>query len=266
MSKFSGSARRRVGRLVVAAAAVALTAGAVPTAQAAGTADPEVAAALQRIADASGSIADCKLVYERDPALSEQIPCPWVNMGADGPEVAYQTLNYNILPDGTYDNLDDVTMNSTETKALVSSWTNGGNTSTGDLVEVPEEGASGGTGFSTRVAAGRWKLAKVTETNYSYLGSVIYRYVHYANFKYAGGKVTAWGTRGDYLSNESSVVDDQGRIANTATKLSASTAYSYMKHKIALVAPVYGTYAYNYPWVKIKMTGSGATSFTGAAL
>ncbi|MGW4699428.1 hypothetical protein [Streptomyces sp. NPDC004285] len=251
---------------MIAAVAAGLTVGLMPAAHAAEQPDPEVAAALQRIADASGDINDCKLVYERDPALSAQIPCPWVKEGPDGPEVAIQTLNYNIRPDGVYENLDDLSMDSAETKAVISSWTSGGNTSMNDLVEVPEETPVGGAGVAPMVASGTWRLAKVTETNYSYLGNVIYRYVHYANFKYSGGKVTAWGTRGDYLSNEASTVDDQGRIANTATKLSASTAYSYMKHKVALVAPLYGTYAINYPWVKIKMTGYGATSFTGAAL
>ncbi|MFE7549099.1 hypothetical protein [Streptomyces gardneri] len=263
------NSRRRLGRFAVAAIVSALAATAIPSANAVtAAADPEISAALQRIADQTGSIADCQLIHDRDPALSETVPCPWIVEGTDGTAaVNVQQLNYGIGTNGDYYNEDDMSMSSEETQQLIADWT-GGDTSRSDLVEVPEVpegGAASAPAMAPMAATGTWKLSKVTYTNYSYLGSVIYRYVHYANFKYSGGKVIAWGSRGDYLTNESSVVDIQERVSNTATRLPASTAYSYMKRKVALVAPVYGTYAINYPRVQIKMTGYGATSFTGSA-
>jgi hypothetical protein len=220
------------------------------------------------MADRTGSIDDCALVHQRDPALSETVPCPWVTEGEDGFSTQIKYLNYSILPDGRYENLDDLSMESADTKALVQSWA-GGDSSNTDLVQIPAEQEGTTTTSSpakatasgpdrapaAAAASGTWRMAKVTVTNYS----------HYANYQYNGSKVVAWGSRGDYTSNESSVVDVRERMSNTRTALPASPAYTYMKRKIALTAPVYGEYSINYPWIRIRLNGNGTTSFTYAA-
>ncbi|MFD5894113.1 hypothetical protein [Streptomyces sp. NPDC060366] len=239
------------------------------------TDEADVAAALSRMSAGTNTQADCDLVAQNAPEIAATVPCivngnQVFKLGSQplDPKEESAVLDYRINALGEYE-IPDTLLTADEAKAVVLDFIGGGDASNADEVIVPEEpegGLSSPEEFSTRAATGTWRATHVTYTNYSYTGSVIYKYHHKANFQYSGGKVRAWGSRSDYTSNESSVVDVQNRLTNTKTSLPASTAYSTMKRKIVLKVPIYGEYASNYPWIKIKMTGSGGTSFTGAAL
>lgn len=243
--------------------AVAALSATIPAAHAAETPDPAVAAALQRIQNGTWTNADAELIAGI-PELAATTPDPRVE-----PRTTVEEIEYVILPDGTMEStatsgLSDADAAAAETsdglKRLLGA--DRGDSSVGDVVEVPEETAA--SGASVRAAAGRWKWTHVTVTNYSYMGSVIYKYHHKARFKYDGSKVTAWGERSDYTSNEQDVVQVGERMRNEKSRVPAASATSLMKRRIDLCAPVYGCYATNYPWSKIKVKGNGGTSFTSS--
>jgi hypothetical protein len=52
----------------------------------------------------------------------------------------------------------------------------------------------------------------------------IYKYHHKARFKYNGPKVTAWGSRSDYTSNEQDVVQVGERMRNEKSRVPATSA------------------------------------------
>ncbi|MFG2437861.1 hypothetical protein [Streptomyces sp. NPDC048508] len=106
---------------------------------------------------------------------------------------------------------------------------------------------------------------KVTYTHKSLVGSTIYKYVHKVHFQYGGGKVRAWGSRSDDTTNEQDVVNVHDRTANSKSGVPATAATSYMKRHITLDLPLYGTYAHLYPWIKIKVKGTGGYSYSGSS-
>ncbi|MEV3973918.1 hypothetical protein AB0K68_38275 [Streptomyces sp. NPDC050698] len=262
---FSPSLRKNVVKSAVVLSAVAALSTTAPAAHAAESPDPAVVAALQRIENGTWTNADAELIGSV-PQLAATTPDPRV-----APKTTVEEIEYVILPDGTLEST--ATTGLTDADAAAAGTSNGlkrlladqGDSSASDVVELPEEPeASAAASAGLRAAAGRWKWTHVTVTNYSYMGKVIYKYHHKARFRYDGSKVTAWGSRSDYTSNEQDVVQVGDRMRNEKSRVPAKSATSLMKRRIDLCAPVYGCYATNYPWSKIKVKGSGGTSFTSS--
>lgn len=260
----SRSFRKNFVKSAVLFSALAALSATAPAAHAAETPDPAVAAALQRIQNGTWTNADAELIGSV-PELAATTPDPRV-----APQTAVEEIEYVVLPDGTVEATATAGLSSADAAAAQTSaglkklLGPQGDSTVGDAVEVPEEPEAVASTAGVRAAAGRWKWAHVTVTNRSYLGSVIYKYHHKAHFKYDGSKVTAWGSRSDYTSNEQDVVQVGDRARNEKSRVPAKSATSLMKRRIDLCAPVYGCYATNYPWSKIKVKGSGGTSFTSS--
>ncbi|WP_307625017.1 hypothetical protein [Streptomyces turgidiscabies] len=250
--------------LVSAVAALSVTA---PSAHAAGTPDPAVVAALQRIQNGTWTNADAELI-RGVPELAATTPDPRV-----APTVTVEEIQYVVLPDGTMESTSTTGLSDADAAAAGTSDglrqlvtpESGADTSVGDLVELPEEGTSStAPARGVRAASGKWKWSHVTVTAHSYFGTVIYKWHRKAQFRYDGSKVTQWGSRSDSTSNEQDVVQVGARLENQKSRVPASSATSFMKRRIDLCAPAYGCYATNYPWAKIKMKGNGTTSFTSS--
>ncbi|MEV5434827.1 hypothetical protein AB0K80_02160 [Streptomyces sp. NPDC052682] len=261
----SRSLRNNLVKSAVVLSAVAALSATAPAAHAAGTPDPAVVAALQRIQNGTWTDADAQLIGSI-PELAATTPDPRV-----APKTTVEEIEYVVLPDGTMQTTGTAGLSSAD--AATAGTSNGlkkllsadaGDTSVDDVVEVPEETEAAASTAGVRAAGGRWKWTHVTVTNYSYMGKVIYKYHHKAQFKYDGSKVTAWANRSDYTSNEQDVVQVGERMRNEKSKVPAKSATSLMKRRIDLCAPVYGCYATNYPWSKIKVKGTGGTSFTSS--
>lgn len=268
MSNFLGqSLAGKAAKVGVIVSAVAVMGVVAPSAHADNAPDPAVTAALQRIQDGTWTDADAELIAGI-PELAATTADPRV-----APKTTVEEIDYVVLPDGTMESVGTTGLNDADAQAAETesglrkliAVTPGADTSVTDVQELPAEPDDGtNSAFSARVASGKWKWSHVTVTNYSYLGSVIYKYHHKAQFKYNGSKVTAWGSRYDYTSNEQDVVQVGDRMANQKSAVPATSATSYMKRRIDLCAPVYGCYATNYPWSKIKVRGTGKTSFTSS--
>lgn len=260
----SRTIRSGFARSAMVLTAVAALSATVPSAHAAEDPDPAVVAALQRIQNGTWTNADAELIA-RTPELANTTSDPRVE-----PKTTVASIEYVILPDGTLESTATTGLSDADAAQAQTSdglqgllGANRGDTSVGDVVEVPEESATSAMSTrSVRATSGRWKWTHVTVTNYSYSGGVIYKYHHKARFRYDGTKVTQWGERSDYTSEEQDVVQVGERQRNEKSSVPAASATSLMKRRIDLCAPVYGCYATNYPWSKIKVKGTGATSFT----
>lgn len=267
MSTFQSPVIGKLAKAAIVVSAVASMGIVVPTAYADDVANPAVVAALQRVQDGTWTEADAELIGSV-PELAAAMPDPRVE-----PTVTVEEIEYVVLSDGTMEttatsgltDADAATAATPEGLESLIATTPGADASVTDLEELPaEEDDSTDSGVSTLAAAGKWKWTHVWVTNYSYLGNVIYKYHQKAHFKYDGSKVTAWGKRYDYPSNEQDVVNVGDRIVNQKSGVPAKTATSFMKRQFQLCLPVYGCYATNYPWSKIKVKGTGATSFTSS--
>ncbi|MFD5554560.1 hypothetical protein ACFWIA_12050 [Streptomyces sp. NPDC127068] len=263
------SVSKGTGTLLALATAASVLVAIAPEARASAAPDPAVVQALQRLGNGTWSNADVELIAS-NPALADKVPDPRVPAAVDAEEIEYE-----VFDDGTMQAISTTGLSQAdESKAWdavrlpdLIKGPKGQDVSEADEVEVPEEtdpvsavAAGDARAANVEAAAGRWKTKRVSITHKSLLGTTLYKYHHRARFKYNGSKVTAWGARSDYTSNENGFVQVGNRTRNEKTRLPAASAHSLMKRRIDLCMPVYGCYDTLYPWIKIKMKGSGATS------
>lgn len=140
----------------------------------------------------------------------------------------------------------------------------------GDPTDQPgaaERVPDGGIAVSGCPSGQTAKRYTVVLRHRSLLRSTIYRYGHRVHYCIAGGKVTKWRARYDFLQSASFPVKWRDQILNVYTRLSspASTAESTYQRHIELCVIKYGCYADIYPWSRLKVTGTGGKSYKGKA-
>lgn len=120
------------------------------------------------------------------------------------------------------------------------------------------------TELATTTYCGAYR--KVTYTQKSLLGSVIYAYTTYTEWCRTGYKVLSWTTRYEYLSKTSSVIYWQENVVNQQYGLGTNTAVSHFQHHIeyCTISKYVGCYANTYPWVRTVAHGDGTSSYTGS--
>ncbi|MFB6528695.1 hypothetical protein [Streptomyces sp. NPDC056399] len=240
------------------AIAAALLAGLTPAASASATvadpSDPAVQAAIQRTLDGTWSQSDVDLILT-NPDLAATLPDP---RKAPTTVVKSADLNESGQP---VDPANGEPLPPEQAAEFEPSPT--ADASITDREMLPAEPGATSTGIAPRITGGTWRTTHVIHTHWSYLGDVIYKYHHWATFNYGGGKVRAWGSRSDDVTNEVDWVDVRERMSNQATSAyQTSYATSYMKRKIAHCYVGNIACAYTYPWVKTRVNGNGTVSFT----
>lgn len=216
--------------------------------------DPAVSAALQRISDGTWTEADTELISSI-PELAAVTPDP-----RRAPEVQVSELEYKLDPQGNPVSPANGEPIPAETWAEFTPSATA-DTSRADEVTTPAE--SDGPTVSPMITGGTWKNTHVAHTHRSLTGATIYKYHHYARFNYGGGKVRAWGSRWDDVTNISSgIYVENRRIVNSKSGVPASSGTSYMKRRIDHCIMKYGCYTATYPWIKTKVYGTGKTSFS----
>ncbi|MFJ8589308.1 hypothetical protein ACIRD2_32250 [Streptomyces sp. NPDC093595] len=227
-----------------------------PSAQAAESGpDPKVAAALQRHADGTWTQADVDLIRSI-PELAAVVVDPTKPVEVTTKEALINQNGQAVESNGKplpASELDDVLPPHHLT----------GLPKPGEVILPAED--DGAPTVSTRAAitGGTWKMTHVTHTHRSYLGNVIYKYHHWAEFNYGGGKVRAWRFRDDDITNANEIVNvGDRRIVDSRTATPAASATSKMKRKVELCVLKYGCYSTMYPYVYTTVKGTGRTSFT----
>ncbi|MFD5570487.1 hypothetical protein [Streptomyces cadmiisoli] len=238
---------KRLTRGLLGAAVLATLATAAPaTASAAEPTDEQIRAALVDMAQGTYDQADIDLIMNqtRYPDLAETTPDPRPEaLTIENKEVKYLTTGPQPAPGSdeavNEDTSDEVT-----------------------LPADPDDAARSSMGIQSTA----WKWVEVTYTRKSLLGFTLYKYHHKVNFQYNGSRVTAWGSRSDWFTNEDDVFVRGARIENWKTGVPASSARSHMKRHVQLCAAgSIGCYANLYPWVTTKVKGNGTYTYTGAA-
>jgi hypothetical protein len=250
--------------------------GSTSAASAADAVDSEVAAALQRVGAGTWSDSDLTLIKEREPDLADQIADPrssavTIEASAvkylDG-EIGPQPVEGEGNPADTSDDETLTALTDAESAGTLDNTATAGTdpttTTTPAAATTSAKTASASLSASAAAASTAWKWVDVWYSHKSLLGSTIYRYHTYVKFQYNGTKVTAWGTRYDYLSNEQDIVQLGDRILNQKTGVPASSATSTMKRHVELCVISYGCYANLYPYIKIKVKGNGSYTYSGS--
>lgn len=253
------SKRKNTVVAVIGVAVAAMVMGGATVPAAAAGPDPQVAAALQHIGDGTWTESDLALIKTKAPEIADEVLDPHPAAVTTGYQPAGPYTGPIIGPQpgpGEDASVDDEVSEPALTDEEAAQ------PLPGEVVNVP-----GDEGMSARSANATlyWKWVTVTYTHKSLLGSTIYKYHHKVHFEYGGGKVRAWGARSDDVTNEQDVVVIHGRTKNTKSSVPATAATSYMKRHISLTVPLYGEYAQLYPWVKIKVKGTGGYSYSGSS-
>lgn len=124
----------------------------------------------------------------------------------------------------------------------------------------------GGSGVQPRITGGTWRMTHIIHTHWSYSHKVIFKYHTYAEFNYGSGKVRAWGSRYDDITNTSVDVKIRALIVNQKSRTPASSGTSYMKREAELCVFRYGCYATLHPWAKTQVFGTGKTKYVGSGV
>ncbi|WP_448318809.1 hypothetical protein [Streptomyces sp. CO7] len=256
MQRTTGNRRITRHLLIAATAVAALTAG-MPAAHAEDPdSDQAVISAVEKVIDGTAGQADCSLAATS--SIAGGLTCP-----GTPDEYHEETIDYTVLAGGEKVSEDYTAAELDEVLAVPAN----ADVTTSDEVVIPGlDAPTDGTDPDAADATGRWKQVRYSVTRHSLLGSVIYDYHTVVNFKYNGSKVVAWGSRYDYFTRESSVVDTIGREYNSKSALPTSTAYSTMKYKVKLCTlGSWGCYATTYPYIQTRVTGGGSYSRYKAA-
>lgn len=244
--------RRFTRHLLIAATAVAALTAGMPAAHAEDPdSDQAVISAVQKVIDGTAGQAECDLAATS--SIADGLTCP-----GTPDEYTEETVDYTVLADGQKVSAD---YTAEELDEILTVPANADLTTSDEVVLPGLDAPTGETAPDSTDATGTWKQARYSVTRHSLLGSVIYDYHTVVNFKYNGSKVIAWGSRYDYFTRESSVVDTVGRVYNSKSALPTSTAYSTMKYKVKLCSfGSWGCYATVYPSIQTRVTGSGSAS------
>ncbi|MFE1547369.1 hypothetical protein [Streptomyces sp. NPDC058718] len=241
------------------AVAAALLTGLTPATSVAATiadpSDPAVQAAIQRTFDGTWTQADLDLI-QSNPELAAKLPDPrreptTVIKQADLNESGQPVDAANGLPLGPAEAAEFDPSPTADTTIV-------------DREILPAEtSGTQSTGIAPRITGGTWRKTHVIRTHYSYVGDVIYKYHHWAEFNYGGGKVRAWRYRADDTTNAVDWVEPRERQANQITSANQTlSATSYMKRKMAHCFIGNIACSYTYPWVKTKVYGNGSVTFS----
>ncbi|MFD3665307.1 hypothetical protein ACFWVF_32720 [Streptomyces sp. NPDC058659] len=217
--------------------------------------DPAVQAAIQRTFDGTWSQADIDLI-QSNPELAAKLPDP---RRAPTTVIKQADLNEDGQP---VDAANGQPLSPAEAADFEPSSTADSTLLDREVLPAETDSAQP-TGIAPRITGGTWRKTHVIRTHYSYLGDVIYKYHHWAEFNYGGGKVRAWRYRADDTTNAVDWVEPRERQINQVTSANQTlSATSYMKRKMAHCVITNIACSYTYPWVKTKVYGNGSVTFT----
>ncbi|MER8233606.1 hypothetical protein [Streptomyces sp. NPDC094049] len=217
--------------------------------------DPAVQAAIQRTFDGTWTQADIDLIRS-NPDLAGKLPDP---RRAPTTVIKQADIDESGQP---VDAANGEPLSPAEAAEFEPSPT--ADSTLLDREVLPAETESGQpTGITPFITGGKWRKTHVIRTHYSYVGDVIYKYHHWAEFNYGGGKVRAWRYRADDTTNEVDWVEPRERLVNQVTSANQTpSATSYMKRKMSHCYIGNIACAYSYPWVKTKVYGNGSVTFS----
>jgi hypothetical protein len=133
-------------------------------------------------------------------------------------------------------------------------------------VPDPEAAPEAARSSSNAAVAG----ALTTWVNVSYrqrslLGTTIYRWHHYVEFRRTGTAVTGWITRYDFLTDTDFVIEMNALEVDRAGATGGASSWSHMQRHLQYCILKYGCYSNNHPWSRIVVRGDDSYSYSGAA-